>query len=623
MGSFHETIAAVKEAADLVEYAESVGVTLKPAGHTMVASCPLPGHEDSTPSFTIYPATGTYHCFGCQRGGDILSFVQETSGEGLGFREALHHLAGRYNVPLPEDTTDDSERFDYRGVRAVLEDTRRFFQHAYRIIPTSHPAKTLVAHRGITHDETLGYAPAGGDVLYRALTSRGHSKDSIVAAGVCGEKTQGPGGVFDFWQDRLMFPILSPAGEVLGFSGRKLREDAWGGKYVNSKSSPIFDKSRALYTPDPVEARDWVREHHEAFIVEGQFDVLALREAGVLGVFASSGTVFTPHQGALLRRWCGDQGALVFCFDADPAGVKAAQRVLTTCSQVVPYAWCVEPPAGCDPADVLTQKGVAGVRAMLQARTPLLEFVLTRTSAGFDLGTVAGRAGFVEAAADLLGGVVSPVVFREGARLIAQLGVVDVLEAQRVCEAARVRKQQPPARSSTPPAEETLPAAVPQPEMDADDAGADADLAHLIRTDPVYTTAAAYIKVMATGSMGARAAVTTGAHRAVIPVEFHPLLDELATMDAPLLVPERFTYRACATLLFNPDAGGGVLPQCRYETEKELMGRAEYLYHRLKKLVEERAARDESARQYAQLVRDGSLEALRAATESHAPKPRP
>lgn len=609
LGAFQETVAAVKTAADIVDYIESTGVHLKPTGSVLVASCPLPGHDDSTPSFTVYPQTGTYQCFGCGRSGDVITFVQETMGV-TDFKETLRLLGGKYgvNVEFPQDKNTDREPgFDYQGVMKVLDDAHKFFRKAYEITGGDKPVKRFVKDRYITDQSVFGYAPAGGDVLYRVLTKRGHTLENLVAAGVCGQ-TQA-GRVYDFWQDRLMFTIMNPAGQPIGFSGRKIREeDAPGGKYVNSKASPVFDKSRALYTPDPVQARVAAQKTKTVFVVEGQFDVLAVRQAGFPAVFASSGTAFTPEQAGLLRRFVGDEGRVVFCFDADKAGVKAAQHVIKHCSVVVPQAWAVELPGGYDPADALGFFGETGLAELLGEQTPLLDFVLSKLVGEYDVTTVAGKNSFIQAAAQLLVAVSSPVVLREAIHKIALLGMVDVDTARTLCENTRVQhatKQPSPPDTTT----STAPHSSNSDDgVVGDVVDADVVLADLIRKDAWYKTAASYIQIMGTWSMGARAAVTGGKHRAVVPNEFHPLLDELATMNtAPLLVPEKFTYQRTATILFGVS---DVLGQARFEGEQDFMRRAKYLFHRLEKMRTEHARQEGMVRDYTMLNEDNSLEAL-------------
>ena len=610
MGAFQETVAAVKTAADIVDYIESTGTHLKPTGSVLVASCPLPGHDDSTPSFTVYPQTGTYQCFGCGRSGDVITFVQETMGV-TDFKETLRFLGSKYgvNVEFPHNNTDDEgSGFDYQGVMSVLDDARRFFRKAYEVTGDDKPVKRFVKDRYITDQSVFGYAPAGGDVLYRVLTKRGHTLENLVAAGVCGQTQSGR--VYDFWQDRLMFTIMNPAGQPIGFSGRKISEDTPGGKYVNSKASPVFDKSRALYTADPVQARVVAQKTKTVFVVEGQFDVLAVRQAGFPAVFASSGTAFTSEQAGLLRRFVGDEGRVVFCFDADKAGVKAAQHVLTHCSTVVPQAWAVELPGGYDPADALGFFGETGLAELLGEQTPLLDFVLSKLVGEYDVTTVAGKNSFVQAAAQLLVSVSSPVVLREAIQKIALLGMVDVETARTMCEDARVQHTM---KQPTPPPDTTASTAT-QPHNDGDDSvvgeavDADVVLADLIQKDAWYKTAASYIQIMGTWSMGARQAVTGGKHRAVIPEEFHPLLDELAAMNtAPLLVPEKFTYQRTATILFGVS---DVLGQARFEGEQDFMRRAKYLFHRLEKMRAEHARQEGVVRDYTMLSEDNSVEAL-------------
>lgn len=592
MGTLKDNIIAVKESADIADYIDSFGVPLKP-GNPLMGPCPF--HQDSTPSFAVYPSSQTYYCFGCQESGDIITFAQKM-GAAPDVVEAVRALAGQYNVTLKEED-DEHTSFDYQGVRAVLEDTHTFFQYSYRQLDAAHPAKRMVADRKLQRAPVFGYAPAGYTTLWDALRSRGHSEKNILDSGVCGRTKDGR--VYGFWRNRLMFTIFSASGAVTGFSGRKLDENDRGGKYINSRATPVFDKRRNLYTGDVARARAMAQETQVAYVVEGQFDVVSLCVSGLMNTFAPSGTAFTREQGDLLRRYVTDAGRIVFCFDGDSAGVKAAQHVLESGHGNVASSYVVELPEGNDPSDMFVQHGPAALKEYVSSRqVPLVSFVIGKIAEQHDVATVAGQESFVAQCAQAVKNITSMVAYRAAVAEIALMGRVDVDVVKQVCDAARTLKHGTPRQAAHPATGEVTP-----------EAGSEADkvLADKIARDPLYKTAASYLRMLSSVPE-LRVAVSPGD----VPQDLRVLAEEISAASG-VLVPEKSRLPLSANIVYG--SGGSVFrPEPPGRDADHVRSRAAYLRQRVQSLLARRVKQREINHNVAVLKMDSSLSALEKVT---------
>ena len=588
MGALKENIIAVKESADIADYIDSFGVPLKP-GNPLMGSCPF--HQDSTPSFAVYPSSQTYYCFGCQESGDIITFAQKM-GAAPDVVEAVRMIAGQYNVTLKEDD-DEHDSFDYHGVRAVLDDTHKFFQYSYRQLDETHPAKRMVAARKLERAPVFGYAPAGFTTLWDALRSRGHSEKNILDSGVCGQTKDGR--VYGFWRNRLMFTIFSASGAVTGFSGRKLDENDHGGKYVNSRATPVFDKRRNLYTGDVALARAKAQETQTAYVVEGQFDVVSLCSAGLMNTFAPSGTAFTREQGDLLRRYVTDAGRIVFCFDSDSAGVKAAQHVLEAGFGNITSSYVVELPEGNDPSDMFVQYGPTVLKEYVSSRqVPLVSFVIGKIVEQHDVSTVAGQESFVSQSAQAIKNITSMVAYRGAVAEIALLGRVDVDAVKQVCDAARSLKH----NNSKPAPKSSGYAVTPE-------AGSETDkvLADKIVRDPLYKTAASYLRILSSVPE-LRSEVSPDD----VPEDLRVLVEEISSTSGVLL-PEKSQLPLTANIVYG--SGGSVFrPTPPGQDVDDVRSRAVYLRQRVQSLLARRVKQREINHNVAVLKMDSSLSAL-------------
>lgn len=396
MVDFKTAIAEVKLAYDIVDYIQQGGVRLKNSGpNKWKGLCPF--HNEKTPSFTVDDHFQNYRCFGCGAHGDLLQFVQQT--EQLDFFESLKKLAEDKNIKL--DIKEEHGGVDYTSLREAMRVTSNFFYSEYRKLSPDHPARQEVTNRGLSEKAFLyGYAPEGRRQLYEHLKKNGFSDETILLTGAC-IQFEGKPAIFDFWHGRLMFFITDITGKPIGWSGRKLYETDNRGKYVNSRDSILFDKGASLFHIS--QAKKKASEVKTVYVAEGQFDVAALAETGLTNTVASSGTAFTEKQGLMLRRLVGEEGHIVFCFDGDEAGVKAAVKVFKNVASIHSQAYAIPMPENVDPCDLRLKNGDEALREYFKAKViPLLEFVLNSIQKNFDLTNEFEKTKFIESAARVL-----------------------------------------------------------------------------------------------------------------------------------------------------------------------------------------------------------------------------
>lgn len=311
-----DVVTQIKEKADIVSYLIEDGLSLKTAGAGKYKCC-CPFHQEKEPSFYVDENFQSYHCFGCGEKGDIFSYVQKRNG--LDFISAVTFLAEKYQIPMQEENDTDFQR--HKRVQKIVELTERYFKDSFAPLPKDHPAKEEITRRGLSLDileSYFGYAPKDSKRFLAFLNEKGYTKEEIKEAGIVSEK-----GNF-LWSDRLIFFIHSYLGKPLGFVGRTLVKGETKFKYVNSKEG-FYHKDKTLYGIDI--ARKKAREDHKIYVVEGQFDVVAMHEAGLTNTVASSGTAFSKDQVNLLLKCVGENGRIVLMLDGDSAGQKAMIQI--------------------------------------------------------------------------------------------------------------------------------------------------------------------------------------------------------------------------------------------------------------------------------------------------------
>jgi DNA primase len=392
-----EAAALIKQRLSIVDFFSKRGFDLHKSG-TMryVALCPF--HNERTPSFSLNEASNYYHCFGCGKSGDMFTYLEEK--ENMTFPEAVELLASELHITIERDKDSEEKAINRKKLLSILNETGRFFWSQYNALPESHPAKQQISKRNISTANTdnyhlFGWAPENSNALIDHLKNKGFNEQDMVDAGAIRQSDNGKPYVL--WRGRLMFPIKDVIGHIVGFSGRKIFEDSGDslkGKYVNSPENAIFHKSEVLFCEDI--AKKQAGEDKEIYVVEGQFDAIALQHIGKTNVVASSGTAFTQQQIALLRRFVGQSGKIIFCFDADSAGQKAALRAFKALESVQPQAYAVITKDK-DPSDMY-RDDPKELKHQMETMTPLWKHVLMFMAHKYDMTDEAQRLQFSEEA---------------------------------------------------------------------------------------------------------------------------------------------------------------------------------------------------------------------------------
>lgn len=429
-----EDIADVREKARLEEVVAQ-HVTLRPAGvGSLKGLCPF--HDERTPSFHVRPQVGLWHCFGCGEGGDVISFVQKI--DHLPFAEAVERLAGSYGVTIRyEEDGSPSRPREEPGRRQRLVEAHRvaaeyFTQQLTQ--PEAATARTFLAERGFDRAAAaafgVGYAPKGWDSLMRHLQGRSFTLAELATAGLV---SQGQRGHYDRFRGRLVWPIRDLSGDVVGFGARRLYEEDNGPKYLNTPETPIYHKAQVLYGVD-LAKRDIVRQRR-IVVVEGYTDVMACHLAGVTTAVATCGTAFGPEHVRIARRLLGDAatgasgvllssgrvigGEVIFTFDGDAAGQKAALRAFGEDQSFAAQTFVAVSPDGLDPCDLRVRHGDTAVRGLVEGRSPLFEFAIRSALASVDLTTAEGRVAGLRAAAPVVATIRDHALRAEYARRLA------------------------------------------------------------------------------------------------------------------------------------------------------------------------------------------------------------
>ena len=327
-----ETVQQVLGATDIVELIASYGLDLKRAGGDFKTHCPF--HNEKTPSFNVSPGRQTYRCFGCGEGGNAVGFVM--AYENLPFPEALRKLAARSNITIEEgeyDPQEDRRRRRLSRLKLLHNQAARFMHSLLLEDPGAEHARQYLKSRGYDRGMagrwSLGWMPRNTDVFLDWARDAGFTGKELLHSGITKlrEEDNPRSGLWVRFGDRLMFPIHNERDDVIAFSGRKLREEQGGGKYINSPETPIFKKSNVFFGLH--KAIRHMRDY--AVLCEGQLDVIACHEAGVKNAVATQGTACTNEHARLLKRYTGSD-KVVICFDSDSAGHDAAHHSHGCCS---------------------------------------------------------------------------------------------------------------------------------------------------------------------------------------------------------------------------------------------------------------------------------------------------
>ena len=384
--------------------------------------CPF--HDEKSPSFHVTPSKGFYHCFGCGKGGDAINFVMAM--DHTSFTETVEKLAERIGYQLRYDSTGPSDRPAVNRSRLIAANTAaaKFYQEQLNLPGSAQVGRDFLQKRGFTKDDAIafgiGYAPDEWDALYKHLKGLGYKDDELNLAGLIKE---GQKGFIDRYRNRLIWPVKEISGDVVGFGARKLASDEkdHGPKYLNTSETPIYKKSQLLYGLDV--AKKEIAKKRQVVIVEGYTDVMAAHLSGVTTAVATCGTAFGDDHIRIIRRLLMDddtfRGEVIFTFDGDAAGQKAALRAFEDDQKFVAQTYVAIAENGMDPNELRLSGGDEAVRDLVARRVPLFEFAIKSTIKNYDVTTPEGRVTALNQVAPLVGKIKDPSLRPEYIKSIA------------------------------------------------------------------------------------------------------------------------------------------------------------------------------------------------------------
>jgi DNA primase len=425
-------------------------VQLKSAGGGQKKGlCPF--HDEKSPSFHVTPSKGYFHCFGCQTGGDAISFLMKI--DHLTFTETVERLADRIGYTLRyEESGSAPTGPSVNRSRLVAANAlaAQFFQEQLNTSPDAAHGRDLLTKRGFDKDACtifgVGYAPDSWDALTKHLRAAGYTIEELELAGLSKMGERGP---IDKFRNRLTWPIRDISGDVVGFGARKLASDEQdqGPKYLNTSETPIYKKSQVLYGLDM--AKKEIAKKRQVVIVEGYTDVMAAHMAGITTAVATCGTAFGADHIRIIRRLLMDddafRGEVIFTFDGDAAGQKAAMRAFSEDQKFVTQTFVAVEPDGLDPCDLRQLKGDLALRDLIAKRVPLFEFAIRTELKLHNLATAEGRVNALNATAPLVAQIRDKSLRPEYSRLLAGwLGVEVEIVTSAVGQGARRSSNQEP-----------------------------------------------------------------------------------------------------------------------------------------------------------------------------------
>ncbi|HEY3003804.1 MAG TPA: DNA primase [Kribbellaceae bacterium] len=401
-----EDIALVRERARIDEVVGAY-VTLKNAGGgSLKGLCPF--HDEKSPSFNVTPARGFFFCFGCQEGGDVIDFVQKI--DQVSFADAVEMLASKVGVQLRYDETGGPtpKRESNQRPRLVAAHKAAAEFYAEQLFSSNDAmaGRKFLDSRGFDRDAAgmfgVGFAPRDGEAVLKLLRGRGFTNEEIVASGLCAQNQR---GLYDRFRGRLLWPIREAGGDVIGFGARRLfDDDRIEAKYLNTPETPIYKKSKVLYGVDL--ARREIARSQQAVVVEGYTDVMACHLAGVTTAVATCGTSFGEEHARVLRQLLLDhdqfRGRVIFTFDGDAAGQRAAVKAFNLDHAFAAQTYVAVEPDGLDPCDLRLARGDEAVRELIGRQVPLYRFVLSNVLSRYDLDRADGRVDALREAAPLV-----------------------------------------------------------------------------------------------------------------------------------------------------------------------------------------------------------------------------
>lgn len=371
----------LKQKSDIEDIISSY-VSLKKRGRTFVGLCPF--HNEKTPSFTVYPETESYYCFGCGAGGDVINFVKRI--ENLDYLDAVKMLAQRAGMQMPDEGFDDSLAKKRRIILEINRETARYF-HNCLISPEGKQGLNYLLGRGFTKKTInhfgLGYAPDSWDALIRHLKSKGYSLGDMLDAGVV---RKGKKGYYDYFRNKVMTPIIDVRGNVIAFGGRVL--DNSKPKYMNTSDTLVYKKTNVLF------GLNYAKDSGSDTLIlcEGYMDVMAMHQAGITNAVGGCGTALTPEQVKLISRYAKE---VILAYDADEAGQKALNKAIALFNQTDLKVRIPGLMGGKDPDEIIKTYGVEKFRAMLEGSANEIEYALVNLRNKYNLATTQGKIDFL------------------------------------------------------------------------------------------------------------------------------------------------------------------------------------------------------------------------------------
>lgn len=380
-----DLIQTIIDANDLVDLISGY-LSLKRTGQSYKGKCPF--HNEKTPSFSVSSEKQLYHCFGCGAGGNIITFVMEM--EKLSFIDALKYLAERANITLPDQQNADQDQSNYEHKKRLYALHRDAANFLYKNLTTNQSALNYLAKRGISLNTLkifgLGYAKDEWNHLENFLKSQNYSENELLDSGLI--MLSQNKRLYDRFRDRLMFPILNPRKQILGFGGRIMKKDINAPKYLNSPETKIFSKGYELYNLN--NAKNFL-EDDQLYIVEGYMDVISLYEKGIKNAVASLGTAFTPFHGKLLERYVSE---VILIFDGDAAGQAAIEKAMNVLKKTSISVKIIRLPETEDPDSFIQKYGLQMFKDLSKKALTSIEYQLIRLKDQFDLTQTDGRISY-------------------------------------------------------------------------------------------------------------------------------------------------------------------------------------------------------------------------------------
>ena len=418
------TIEQIAAANDIVEVIGSY-FPLKRAGASYRALCPF--HQERTPSFHVNPARQSFHCFGCGVGGSVFRFVMDY--EHVDFPTSVRRLAARAGIPVVEErsssTADDRQHEARRTLLKLHAEATEWFHENLLKRDVAKSAREYLKKRGLTNEVAkswqLGFAPDSWDACLKWALGAGYKRGTILQSGLVKlrDEERPESEIYDRFRGRLIFPICNDIGEVIAFSGRILTNDTQTAKYLNSPETPLFRKGSILFGLH--KTKRGLIDADCAIVCEGQFDLIALFEAGLTNVVAPQGTAFTEGQARILKRYVNE---VVLCFDADAAGQKAAERSLESLLENGLVVRVAEMPLGEDPDSLVRKEGAEKFGARVAAARDFFDFWIERQTAATDLTNLSAKMQLARQLAETVARVHEPLMRNEVInRVAARLGI--------------------------------------------------------------------------------------------------------------------------------------------------------------------------------------------------------